>query len=96
MTDWQRLHVRSTNLQCHFQARDKPVFNPVAYAPVAASAYARLAIPQMAFAERGDGLGVAPAVYHGMLRLGAYAGYFGKGFQELDLDALGIVFKVAP
>ena len=67
----------------------------MAQAPVAASAYARFAVPQMAFAKRLSSLRVAPAVDFGKRRLGAYAGHFSEGFEQLGLDALGIVFQMA-
>ena len=38
---------------------------------------------------------MAPAVHHGVRRFGAYAGDLGEGFEQLALDALGVVFEVA-
>ena len=84
-----------TNSQSHFQAGQKAVFNPVPQAPVTASTYSRLGIPEVAFAERLDGLGMAPTVHNGVRGLGAYAGDFGKGLEQFGLDAFSVILKVA-
>ena len=64
-------------------------------APVATCAYAQFCIPQVALAQWLGGLRITPAVYLGIRRLGAYAGDFGKRFEQFGLDALDIVFQVA-
>ncbi|RZJ15343.1 MAG: hypothetical protein EOO54_18650 [Haliea sp.] len=80
--------------ECQFQSRNEGVFHAVAQAPVAADAQARLGVPQVRLAQRGLGLGMAPAVHLRVRRIGPDAGDFGEGLAQLRLHPRSIVFQV--